>query len=184
MFIINLILALLPFLLIIYIYKKDNNISKVNKFILLFIWLFFFPNTIYFLTDFIHLSRDWFYIDDVRNYLISYKDWLSYFHILIGALISLALGLVSLRIFEKVIIRIIKVNFNIILIIVSLLTGLAIYLGRFLRFNSWDVIFFYKIIYRFFDTFSLFSLFFIIMFASITYFAYYIFVNILKTKDL
>lgn len=94
-------------------------------------WLLFFPNAPYIFTDLIHLtmgSSRHFYVDMVL--------------ILLCALIGLVLGFVSLFLMQGVVTRLWgRAGSWLFVAAVAALSGFGIYLGRFQRFNSWDVIF-------------------------------------------
>lgn len=180
MFAWNMVLSLIPFVLMIYIKDKHQKLSKIENILLLLVFILFFPNTIYFVTDFIHLSSSWFYDGNVANYIVSYENWLSFFHILVGALLGLVMGLLSLSYFENVFIDLSWKYKNLGMNIVFLLTALAIYIGRFLRLNSWDIVNPLKVIVTFINSFSLFYIFFIFLFYVFIMFSYYIFKEICK----
>ena len=125
----NLFLAFIPWLLttIIVIYKYQNKI------LLLAVsgsWLLFFPNSPYILTDLFHLK-----------FRCGAPVWFDWAIILSFAWTGLMFGFISLADIEKLL----KIYFgkkSIVVIIVLLLfiSGFGVYIGRFLRWNSWDVI--------------------------------------------
>ncbi|MEE9361488.1 MAG: DUF1361 domain-containing protein [Cellulophaga sp.] len=127
----NLFLAGIPFLitqtLIRYMKPKSN---KFIDFIGFFTWLLFLPNSPYIITDLIHLQN--------KN---SNLLWLDLLLVFVFAINGLVLGLLSLldmyQIISKTYSRKIA-SFTIFK--VCLLCGYGIYLGRFLCFNSWDII--------------------------------------------
>lgn len=95
------------------------------------VWLAFFPNAPYIMTDFQHLANSssdaplWF---DVI--LLIWFSWT-----------GLLLGIVSLYFMQEIV----RKNFGKLLgwvftFSVSLLSSIGIYLGRFLRWNSWDIL--------------------------------------------
>jgi uncharacterized membrane protein len=94
-------------------------------------WLLFFPNAPYIFTDLIHLwSRFYGYF------------WVDLILILSCALTGLVLGFVSLFLMQAVVTRIFgRLVSWLFIAAVAGLSGFGIYLGRFLRFNSWDVLF-------------------------------------------
>jgi uncharacterized membrane protein len=93
-------------------------------------WLLFFPNAPYIFTDVVHLTT-YFY----RHF------WVDLVLILLCALTGLVLGFVSLFLMQGIVRRLFG---NLIswafIVAVAGLSAFGIYLGRFLRFNSWDVI--------------------------------------------
>ncbi len=94
-------------------------------------WLLFFPNAPYIFTDLIHLRT--------RYYA---HFWVDLVLILLCALTGLVLGFVSLFLMQSVVRRLLgRVASWIFIALVAGLSGFGIYLGRFLRFNSWDVLF-------------------------------------------
>jgi uncharacterized membrane protein len=94
-------------------------------------WLLFFPNAPYIFTDLIHLTK--------RFYPYF---WVDLSLILLCALTGLVLGFVSLYLMQSVVERMIgRAASWLFVAAVAALTGFGIYLGRFLRFNSWDVVF-------------------------------------------
>ena len=93
-------------------------------------WLLFFPNAPYIFTDVLHLIYSPF-----RQF------WVDLSLVLLGGLTGLVLGFVSLYLMQSVVRRVAgQIVSWLFIIAVAGLSGFGIYLGRFLRFNSWDVI--------------------------------------------
>jgi uncharacterized membrane protein len=130
----NLFLAWLP--LIFALLASDNyrtTSSGRNWRFLSFAgaWLLFFPNAPYIFTDLIHLKTHFF-----RQF------WIDLVLILLCALTGLVLGFVSLYLMQSVVSRILGRAASWLFIAgVAGLGSFGIYLGRFLRFNSWDILF-------------------------------------------
>ena len=94
-------------------------------------WLLFFPNAPYIFTDLTHLRTRFFQ-----------HFWVDMTLILLCALTGLVLGFVSLFLMQSVVARIFgRLASWVFIAAVTGLSGFGIYLGRFLRFNSWDVLF-------------------------------------------
>ncbi len=94
-------------------------------------WLLFFPNAPYIFTDIIHLNTTYYS-----------HFWIDLVLVLLCALTGLVLGFVSLFLMQTVVKRLFGSAASWLFIAgVAALTGFGIYLGRFLRFNSWDVLF-------------------------------------------
>ncbi|MBL8079165.1 MAG: DUF1361 domain-containing protein [Anaerolineales bacterium] len=111
--------------------KKRRHVLLTAPFAA-FLWLLFFPNAPYILTDLQHLSRPhsgvpvWF-----DMLLINWFAWT-----------GILLGVFSLFMMHDIVRRIIgRWAGWVFVIAVSTLSGLGIYLGRFLRWNSWDLLF-------------------------------------------
>jgi uncharacterized membrane protein len=126
----NLFLAFIPYGISTKLKTINiDNISKIKLVFLLFIWLLFLPNAPYIITDFIHLHHS-------KSTLV----WLDIFLIFTYASTGLLIAIISLN----DIYRIIKIKWNLkyanyFSFVVTFLCGFGIYLGRFLRLNSWDV---------------------------------------------
>ena len=93
-------------------------------------WLLFFPNAPYIFTDLIHLTT--------RFYG---QFWVDLVLILTCALTGLVIGFLSLYLMQTIVTRMFGRTAG--WIFTAAATGLGsfgIYLGRFLRFNSWDVL--------------------------------------------
>ena len=94
------------------------------------VWLLFIPNSFYMLTDLFHLYDS-----------SSVPRWYDLLLILSFAWNALLMGMLSVRHMEKIMEARWMYRFNWLFIYpVMLLNGLGIYIGRYLRFNSWDVI--------------------------------------------
>jgi uncharacterized membrane protein len=92
--------------------------------------LLFFPNAPYIITDIIHLS-----------FRHGVPLWYDAALLFIAALTGLWIGCISLLQMEDIWRqRYPKINSALFIIGVLLLSGFGIYLGRVLRFNSWDVL--------------------------------------------
>jgi len=126
----NLFLAFIPYFFISYL-KTQIAIqkSKIKTFSLLFLWLLFLPNSFYILTDLVHLSQS-------SNHLF----WFDLVVISSYALIGFTLGIISIIEFEKIIKSYVSTLItNLLIPLVCFLCGIGIYLGRILRYNSWDI---------------------------------------------
>lgn len=127
----NLLLAFIPYFISRWLIGKPSLIN--NKWMLagiLFIWLMFIPNSFYILTDLFHLQEN-------NNTPL----WFDLLLILSFAWNGLLAGILSVRHIEKTV----QVlwgykNELVFLYPVMLLNALGIFIGRYLRYNSWDVI--------------------------------------------
>lgn len=128
----NLFLAWLPLIFALMARDSFKNGAKNNwRFrALSSAWLLFLPNAPYIFTDVIHLLNGRFQ-----------HFWLDLTLILICALTGLVLGFVSLYLMQGVVSRMFGQAVSWLFIAAATgLSGFGIYLGRFLRFNSWDVL--------------------------------------------
>ncbi|SHI46630.1 Uncharacterized membrane protein [Lutispora thermophila DSM 19022] len=147
----NVLLAVLPLL---FIHKAEVGMKSdktIYSILWMVAWILFFPNSVYMITDFIHISGDKFmWIEEVRKYsmdrpVVYGNDiliWIKLLIIGVGFLFSLLVGLESLYIFEQNMkVMTSKKTSILTVLIVSLLSAIGVYIGRFLRFNSWDIFF-------------------------------------------
>lgn len=125
----NLFLAWIPFFIssFLIIFKIR---SKWSLMMAIAVWILFFPNSPYILTDLFHLrSRS------------SIPIWYDLVVILSYAWAGLFCGFISLLDIEKLLSDYFKKPaINIITVLFLFLTSFGVYLGRFLRWNSWDVL--------------------------------------------
>ena len=127
----NLFLAGIPFLITkAYELSRQWHNSAFIRFLTFLTWLLFLPNSPYIITDLVHLHNR-------HEGLI----WFDLFLVFVFAINGLILGLLSLLDMAALITeRYGKSAAAYSIFKVCLLSGFGIYLGRFLRFNSWDVV--------------------------------------------
>jgi uncharacterized membrane protein len=127
----NLFLACIPWVLTSLVMVTPP--LKKNKWTLLPLlasWIIFFPNAPYILTDLFHLRVN-----------TQVPIWYDLVLILSFAWTGLLFGMVSLFDIEKILSPFIhKKLITLISVFLLFITGFGIYIGRFLRWNSWDVI--------------------------------------------
>lgn len=175
----NMFLAFLP---LPFAVLSQNNFQKSRKIptvIFFLLWLLFFPNAPYMVTDLIHINSMNFYSS--HSYTTDIISWLRLIHIGIGVFLSTLTCMYSLyKIHQMLLQTRNKIIANIILVILCFLSGYAIYIGRFLRFNSWDILKPILLISQLKDTLNIFCLFFSSLFAGYILFVYcilYIFLH-------
>ncbi len=124
----NIFLAGIPYLLSSYLKIQGGSIQKLT--ILGGIWLLFLPNAPYIITDFIHL-----------RYAGDSAIWMDIIILFSFAASGLFLYLVSLADMQKIFTTYFggKIS-RMIITSVPFLCGFGIYLGRVLRWNSWDIL--------------------------------------------
>jgi uncharacterized membrane protein len=129
----NLFLAWVPLLVALFLYERSRNHSLtlwqgVAGWVL---WLLFFPNAPYIITDLLHLAKP------VKIIPIWYDSLMVFSFALAG----LQAGMLSLYLMHKVVSRLIYPRVASLATAGSLiLAGFGIYLGRFNRWNSWDIL--------------------------------------------
>ncbi|WP_066899210.1 DUF1361 domain-containing protein [Streptobacillus notomytis] len=130
----NLFLAYIPFYI--------SNIKKKNIFVdifLSFVALIFYPNAVYLFTDLIHISNLKFYKRGAKViYLMNYLDWIKVSLIFLAVIIAMKLSYLAINNYVKKY-KMSKITKYTFYLVVSFLTGLAVFVGRFIRLNSWDL---------------------------------------------
>lgn len=127
----NLFLAFVPYWISrTALQRKIWRRSDFTFFLVFTCWLLFLPNSFYIITDLFHLRKQ-----------VSIPLWYDLALIFSAAWNGLLMGVLSVRQIEKIIERKWKVRSGVwFLYPVMLLNAFGIYLGRYLRFNSWDVV--------------------------------------------
>lgn len=126
----NLVLAAIPFVISTLLVSFESKIKNASLFFFLACWLVFFPNAPYILTDFFHLRQR----PDVPL-------WFDLMVILSAAWNGLIFGLLSLLDIQHIITNRFSRLTGWLFVTGSLfLCGFGIYVGRYLRWNSWDVV--------------------------------------------
>lgn len=122
----NLFLAWIPVFLALYAEKKDSfiTVSAISM-----LWLLFFPNAPYIITDLVHLTPQG-----------GNLYWHHQIMIFSYAFVSLACGLLSLYWMQRVWTRVFSQRISFWAGFASIgLSGYGIFLGRIERLNSWDL---------------------------------------------
>jgi uncharacterized membrane protein len=126
----NLFLAWIPLFTILLtrrFYSRNQN--KITLTFGIGAWLLFFPNAPYIITDLIH-------IEELPKNLM----WFDSLGIFVCAMTGLLVGLYSLRITHGLLRQHFgSVSSWLIVGFFSIISGFGVYLGRYLRFNSWDL---------------------------------------------
>ena len=127
----NLFLAYVPYAISSWLASNARlHGSKWKTTLILFAWMLFVPNSFYIMTDLFHLG----------NFQHA-PLWYDLAMILSCAWNGLLLGLLSVRQVEKIMIKSYGAfNEWKFVLPVMFLNALGIYIGRYLRFNTWDVV--------------------------------------------
>ncbi len=130
----NLFLAWIPFIIAYFTYTAVLSRRQILLLVPIaaFLWLIFFPNAPYILTDFQHLAGNW--RDAPVWYDVMLLIWFSF--------TGLLLGMVSLFMMQEIIRRTFGrwVGWAFVAVVTGL-SSIGVYAGRFLRWNSWDIFF-------------------------------------------
>ena len=127
----NLFLAFIPWLAVTVLAMNARySSSRILLFGVLIVWILFFPNSPYILTDLFHLRLK-----------TSVPVWYDLVVILSFAWTGLTFGFVSLAEIEVLMSRYIKpARIRMAVVGLLFLSSFGVYLGRYLRWNSWDVL--------------------------------------------
>lgn len=124
----NLFLAAIPYAMSTVLLRlKKMNLTAL---FILAIWLLFFPNAPYIITDIFHYEKR-----------LPIPFWYDLILVISAAWNGLILGMISLLNVEKFLLRYLKPFWVTLCELLSLLLcSYGIFIGRFLRFNSWDIV--------------------------------------------
>jgi uncharacterized membrane protein len=128
----NLFLAWVPFGLGVCLYRLlgDKSWNSWQPISLTIIWLCFLPNTFYMITDFIHVPEG--DTSDITYNVALFTSFIT---------VSVALGFTSLAIVHSEMRRRLPARMCWELILgILFLVSFAIYVGRYLRWNTWDIV--------------------------------------------
>ncbi|MEO6729628.1 MAG: DUF1361 domain-containing protein [Ferruginibacter sp.] len=125
----NLFLAWIPFQVSLYL-PLEKPANKPHAYFLLALWLLFFPNALYIITDLIHLETK-----------ANVPVWYDAILLFTSAIAGLMMAFASLYKVELFFNKHVGPKASAKLIVGCLFLGsFGVYLGRFLRWNSWDII--------------------------------------------
>ena len=125
----NLFLAWIPFI-ISTSFKRIQHIKWRKQSFVFFTWFLFFPNALYIVTDLIHL--------DIESTVPKWYDALLLFS---SSITGLLMAFVSLLRMEKfLLLKFSNKMVNMMILVILFFGAFGVYLGRFLRWNSWDII--------------------------------------------
>ena len=126
----NLFLALVP-LFISLVLRPYSESKKFFQVLPLFIvWLVFFPNAPYMLTDYRHLQGSY-----GLTFII---DFITIFYFAVLAFVVAVISLNDIRLILSQYLH--KTVVVYIMIFICLLSGFGVFIGRDMRFNSWDLV--------------------------------------------
>ncbi len=127
----NLFLAFVPYWITRWMTSDLRIIESKVKFLMaLAVWLLFIPNSFYIITDLVHFTR-----------IRTAPKWFDLLLIFSFAWNGILCGIISLRRVETLITLMRGKQFSVLMVfIVMWLCAFGIYIGRFLRYNSWDII--------------------------------------------
>ncbi len=127
----NLFLAFIPYFIAKRMIANVSLIEhKIKRVFLLASWLLFIPNSFYIITDLYHITH-----------VHTAPKWFDLLLVFSFAWNGLVAGIISVQKIELILKIILNKTFSFItMLCIMWLCGFGIYIGRYLRFNSWDVI--------------------------------------------
>ena len=180
----NLFLALLPAvfalgaMICLHLFKRWNLFSVL----FLLAWLLFLPNACYMVTDLIHLDTASILGPD-DTYLPYLEAWVELFYITAGVFLGFISGLFSTSVIHQMIPLKNAVLNTCWKLLISILCGYGVYIGRFLRLNSWDILHPNSLFQKLISNIDRFTILFTLMMAGFYYVAYLIFERVIQNED-
>jgi uncharacterized membrane protein len=176
----NLFLAWVPLFYIKWVWEREV-LRRIPTFLLLIhfsIWLLFFPNAPYIITDLLHLRAT------PENMI-----WYDAIMIFTFAVAGFLTGLYSIRIVHRLLTR--RWNQYVAWIAIAFsmfLSGFGVFLGRYGRWNSWDIIsqpasLFRAVFHSMMDPFAIKHTFTFSFVLMLLYFAFHIFAELKRNES-
>ncbi|MBV7270454.1 DUF1361 domain-containing protein [Winogradskyella luteola] len=125
----NIFLAIIPYTITIYLSSKPK-IGKLKLGFWFLIWLAFLPNAPYIITDLIHIR--------IGNDNLLWLDVLVVLSFALSGLLLFYLSIIDMQ--KMMVSKFRKIPITTLTVTILFLCGFGVYLGRFLRYNSWEII--------------------------------------------
>ncbi len=177
----NLFLAWIPFFISSVLLKNHNKLnSKIYNLSLFTLWILFLPNCPYIITDIIHLI-------DIRMYMPVWYDLILTTSFAFSGMFTGIVSLYQIHLFLNQ--KISKNKAWLTILFLICLSSFGVYLGRYQRWNSWDLftkpLTFFKLVFeRFSEPLVIYtSIGVTLLFSIFTIITYLIFVLILNQKN-
>lgn len=178
----NVILAtLVYFLSQMFVLSRTKKHPFWMSYGIFILFILFFPNAFYLLTDTIHFQAYTFFESYPTLYALGIEDWIVFSIVTVGMLYGVKLGISAIDHMKHVEFSWISKHRTSYLFILFILSSIGIYLGRFIRLNSWNIFDIQKIVFGILDHFAFFVQF-VLLFTLIQGFCYFLFSS--KTKIL
>lgn len=183
----NCFLAVIPLYFSLFTRYFLQNNKKVKCIICGLIWLLFFPNTVYMLTDLKYLSNFssdiW---DNFQTLNFNIIQWLFMGNVIISVTCGLLFGMLSLYIMHTIFLeKLGRFKCGLGVTVIMLLSSFGIYIGRFPRLNSWDIVRPAFLIETALSSITEFTGFFVLFFTILSlviYIIFYLLVKIIKEE--
>lgn len=179
----NLFLAFVPVMLAlpaVWLSARRGHWGPCSLFLAL-VWLLFLPNSCYMVTDLIHLRGSQL-IGGNGVYLQSLSGWIQLVYIAGGIFLALVDGLFSTALIHQAVKwKKYPLFDGLWLTVISLLCGYGVYIGRFLRLNTWDVLRPRELIPLLLQNIDRFTVLFSVMLAAFFGFALFVFEQVMRT---
>jgi uncharacterized membrane protein len=125
----NLFLAWIPYIISLLFYKMIHY-KKITQLFIFTSWLLFFPNALYIVTDIIHIA-------DTK----AAPMWYDAILLFTTSFTGLVLAFASMKKVEQYLQQFVTKKYIPVFIVLLIFAGaFGVYLGRFQRWNSWDII--------------------------------------------
>lgn len=168
----NVLLAFVPYVLVNFAIKVK---FKLFKYFILIITLLFWPNAMYLVTDFIHLSYELFF-ETSKTYFKEILPWIKLMNITLGFIFGYLMSLESIRLVLNHF-KLKKVRRTVVTISLFLIGSIGIFIGRFIRLNSWDLINPVSVMQKCIANMDTFALLFIVTLTLFSYFSFWMYEN-------
>lgn len=129
----NLFLAWIPFMLSYFAHLVSWRRNTLYLIIpaIAFLWLIFFPNAPYMLTD----------LQDLSRRATNAPLWYDVIIVVWCSWTGMMLGVISLYLMQDIVVRTFgRTTGWLFVFVISALSSFGIYIGRFVRLNSWDIL--------------------------------------------
>lgn len=170
----NYFLAVIPVYMALFAKYFSEDGKRITEFVFMILWLLFFPNSIYMITDYKYLSEYNFELWDVFTEVsVNLLPWILLANLIISVTLGILVGLVSLDIIHSLLKKQYskKICWGIITGM-SLLSSFGVYIGRYARLNSWDIINPVKILIKSYEVMTPFAPIYILIFTALTLLLY------------
>lgn len=140
----DLFLAWVPFFLAVLLGMTTTFPNRAARntagFLAAAVWLFFYPNSLYLVTELLHAFRHFTIVPGAR-FWYEINFWYILLTVFLAAFTGLLLSSISLYLVHNCIQKYRGIWSSwLLVLLIGVLSSLGVYIGRFIRWNSWDIV--------------------------------------------